>query len=187
MRIYSIPGNPGRPQAIIDGIMAPYNENAEIERYTTEDNETYWRNPKGKWDFFMIGGRWTGLFDGYDPETDPANIETCWLCGGTGKRLDMEVYDGCNGCQGAGKRIKWPTEWGFHPGDIVSAKWLKENFDEERMRPFFFVGLDGVWHEKETWDGEHFRANEGFDLNFQSSFLWSLPDDCYLAIVDIHN
>lgn len=26
----------------------------------------YWRNPKGKWDGWIIGGQWTGLFAGED-------------------------------------------------------------------------------------------------------------------------
>lgn len=25
----------------------------------------------GFWDWYQIGGRWTGTFDGYDPDTDP--------------------------------------------------------------------------------------------------------------------
>jgi hypothetical protein len=26
----------------------------------------YWRNPQGKWDGWMIGGKWAGLFEGED-------------------------------------------------------------------------------------------------------------------------
>lgn len=46
-------------------------------------------NPKSKWDFWSIGGRFTGkLMDGYDPADDPENWEPCWVCQGTGKRTD---------------------------------------------------------------------------------------------------
>lgn len=77
-----------------------------------------------QWDWYQIGGRWTGLFDGYSPEKDPANIEVCNLCSGTGVRKDMEIpgpHDGkgCNGCRGEGKRVKWPTEWSSNKGDVI--------------------------------------------------------------------
>jgi hypothetical protein len=56
------------------------------------------------WDFWQIGGRWTGFFDEYDPNADDNLLEICDTCGGTGKRTDMVVKDGCNGCHGTGKR-----------------------------------------------------------------------------------
>ncbi len=74
------------------------------------------------WDYYQIGGRWTGLFDGYDAAKDPKNIKPCRLCGATGKRTDLTVENGCNGCQGTGKAVAWPTEWSFHPGDVVPVE-----------------------------------------------------------------
>lgn len=77
-------------------------------------------NPNAKWDGWVVGGRWTGfLMPNYDPEEDPANKETCFLCMGTGKRPDMEVADGCNGCKGKGVSVKWPTHWRKTDGDQV--------------------------------------------------------------------
>lgn len=75
-----------------------------------------------KWDWYQVGGRWTGLFDGYDAEQDPANIVPCEWCGATGVRtdgvgkvngFDTQVIDEeghprngqtgwCNGCRGKG-------------------------------------------------------------------------------------
>jgi len=72
-------------------------------------------NPNAKWDWWQVGGRYSGKFSpGYDPETDPNHQETCWLCRGTGKRIDMVVENGCNGCQGKGISTKWPTQWIAH-------------------------------------------------------------------------
>lgn len=69
-------------------------------------------NPSKKWDWWQIGGRWTGMLAiSYDPSEDPENKERCFLCGGTGKREDMECVSGCNGCKGTGISIKWPTQW----------------------------------------------------------------------------
>lgn len=80
----------------------------------------------GFWDWYQIGGRWTGTFDEYDPEKDERNIKTCWLCKGTGKRSDMEVENGCNVCVGTGKAVEWSTNWAKHPGDIMPIESLTE-------------------------------------------------------------
>src|SRR5271169_403637 len=92
-----------------------------------------------EWDFFEVGGRYTGLLDGYDPRQDPDNFETCVLCNGTGKRLELpppsetykveagewvkemdysrttheyqESLGGCNGCLGKGTHLKLSSDW----------------------------------------------------------------------------
>ncbi len=91
----------------------------------------YWYNSRAKWDWWQIGGRWTGLLTpAYDPTEDPANKETCLLCQGTGMRND-EIGQNfrlknpdykCNGCDGAGIKTKWPTSWRRHTGDQVQVK-----------------------------------------------------------------
>lgn len=80
-------------------------------------------NPRAKWDYWTVGGRYTGHFvPGYDPSKDQRNIKTCWLCQGTGKRPDMEVANGCNGCNGTGRMVEWPTKWVAIEGDQVQLK-----------------------------------------------------------------
>jgi hypothetical protein len=75
-------------------------------------------NPNKKWDWWSIGGRWTGmLIPHYDPNEDPRNKETCSLCHGTGKRKDMPEQEKCNGCAGTGISKKWPTQWARIEGD----------------------------------------------------------------------
>ena len=57
----------------------------------------YWENPDAKWDWFQIGGRWSGFFEPeYDPNDDPANTITCSLCSGTGDRPGWVSYEGRN-------------------------------------------------------------------------------------------
>lgn len=57
-------------------------------------------NPNSKWDWWQVGGRWTGFFtegdeDPYDPALDPRNYEPCPICDQTGKRYWRErVLDG---------------------------------------------------------------------------------------------
>jgi len=109
----------------------------------------------GFWDWYQIGGRWTGLFDGYDPEKDPANIVVCDLCHGTGRRDDelgkslrtKNPEYTCNGCSGEGKRAEWPTQWKFHPGDLMPI----ENLTQEHLNRIYRVVLNGA-----SWGGEEY-------------------------------
>ena len=100
-----------------------------------------------EWDFFEVGGRFTGLLDGYDPRQDPDNFATCVFCNGTGKRLKLpppvethkvdagqwvkemnysrttreyqESLGGCNGCGGQGTHLKSPSDWKPYDGDSI--------------------------------------------------------------------
>lgn len=46
----------------IEEQLAPYDENIEVPEYAREDNTMTTYNPKSKWDWYQIGGRWTGFF-----------------------------------------------------------------------------------------------------------------------------
>jgi len=100
-------------------------------------------NENSKWDWWVIGGRWTGYYDGYKPEEDPQNLETCLFCGGTGKRIEMGM-ERCNGCDGKGKRVKSMLE--RHYGDIFPVETLLAGWEENKA-PFAIVTRDG-WFEK---------------------------------------
>jgi hypothetical protein len=81
------------------------------------------------WDWYQIGGRYTGFLSGYDPWSDPALLEPCPFCDGSGLRDDAvgraartedPAYT-CNGCDGGGEQRLWPTDWPRHDGDVVNA------------------------------------------------------------------
>lgn len=85
-------------------------------------------NPNKKWDWWQVGGRWTGLLSPiYDPNDDPNNTEVCALCQGTGMRRDAVGHKAraenpdfkCNGCEGNKISVKWPTQWKKFSGDQV--------------------------------------------------------------------
>jgi hypothetical protein len=98
-------------------------------------------NPNGFWDYYQIGGWYTGIHDNYDPIKDPENFETCFLCHGTGFRIDdagrlarkEDPTYTCNGCgeydienhkwtlskdRKPGISVKYPTNWVKHDGDV---------------------------------------------------------------------
>ena len=114
---------------MVDGAMEPYGNGIE-------------------WDWFQIGGRWTGYFDGYDPEKDPKNKRKCQYCNGTGKRKDMKVANGCNGCGGTGKETLWPSDWKFRKKDVIPVKKLTQ----KQLDGAYAVRCDGWgWYGGEEY------------------------------------
>lgn len=94
-----------------------------------------------RFDWGVVGGRWTGEHDDYDPTKDPANQITCRICNGKKVRFDLGisarmtgeangkvsgVYKGirCNGCNGTGKETKW--ELNPHDGDAMPQEFLRK-------------------------------------------------------------
>lgn len=124
--------------AAVKTILEPFNEQADEEG----------RSRGAFYDWYQIGGRWTGYHDGYEPDKDPANFELCDICNGTGFRSDALGQQArrtapsytCNACgerkedgtythgeQGPGKRLKWATQWKNHAGDISTLGNLKDD------------------------------------------------------------
>lgn len=158
--------------AAVETLMAPHKEEYTEEAVT------------GFWDWWQIGGRWTGELSGYNPQTDRVNMELCWLCGGSGRREDEVATTfrrdnpdyGCNGCDDTGIALKWPTDWKFHPGDIQ----VREQISDEHM-PYTLVTSQGVTHRK-TWDGSDFR-----DTSEAHTAHWNgLGPLTRLVVVDYH-
>lgn len=106
-------------------------------------------NPNAKWDWWCVGGRYSGKFAGANklpPHEDPRNKERCFLCNGTGKRndklgLEARAKDpsySCNGCDGAGLSTKFESKWvnednEIRAGDLDLRK-LKERTVGERAK-----------------------------------------------------
>ena len=102
----------------------------------------------GFWDWYQIGGRWSGIFDGYDPTKDEQNTEVCQSCRGTGRSTSGKLH--CIPCDGKGRVVKWPTEWARHNGDVMPIDRLtreqvirfyrvvtpREVFESERYEPW---------------------------------------------------
>lgn len=149
----------------------------------------------GFWDYYQIGGRWSGAFDGYDADNDPANIKPCEICHGTGKRDDAlgqrerernPAYT-CNGCNGKGVRPVWPTERKQHAGDIMPVA----NLTDDHYKKFFRVvaadGLNGGGERYQPW-GSH-EAGTMFVKLDRPTLAWIQEKyaDHLAVVVDNHN
>jgi hypothetical protein len=153
--------------------------------------ESMMGEPGEWWDWFSIGGRFTGWFDGYNPNTAPANIITCNVCGGTGIRpgglgqFGAEWFDGChgcNGCNGKGTHVTWPTEWGRHDGDVVPLT----SVTQEQYEHFYRVVCSSGRFDSEEylpWTEEKFSKKPLPPLSWlKANYL-----ECLAVVVDNHN
>lgn len=121
------------------------------------DTTTY--NPKSKWDWWQIGGRWSGFLNpGYDAYEDPANQEECPLCKGTpgfrndklGKehRKENPKYT-CNGCDGKGIRPKFAGHFVDTEGNYAPAIKVLDMINSGKdLYPFAIITPNGEWHER---------------------------------------
>ena len=76
-------------------------------------------NPDGQWDWWQIGGRWTGWISGYDPEKEPENADP----------------------ESPGK-AKWPTQWKLHYGDVCTVDEIRRS----GKNPYCVVSQDYGWY-----------------------------------------
>jgi hypothetical protein len=154
-------------------------------------------NPKSKWDWYSIGGRWSGVLDDYNPADDPNNVEQCWLCNGTGmrndalgqqERLKNPDYT-CNGCSGKGSKTKWPTDWKQYSGDIQPsdkvASLIKAN---DQHCPYALVTSDGQWHERGQMGWFGMSSNDMDQNEWREAVVKMLEDspNTVAVVVDCH-
>jgi hypothetical protein len=142
-------------------------------------------NPDSQWDWWQIGGRWTGVLRDYDPETDPRNLETCRFCGGTGRRANPQ--DGsiseCHMCDGTGQLTKWPGEWANYNGDMLPVRDLHLT-----TYPHAVVTPDGEWHQEAEvgWFGCTSCNVDPAQWTELVDTLLEKHCDCTAVVVDCH-
>uniref|UniRef100_UPI003F49400C hypothetical protein n=1 Tax=Pseudonocardia sp. CA-138482 TaxID=3240023 RepID=UPI003F49400C len=150
----------GDPTDLVTETLAPFDEQLEVPTVKVGELARlgdaaeaeiepveYEGNPRGLWDWWQIGGRWTGWLSGYDPRTDPALTEPCPQCHG-----DLAEDRGCNGCDSTGRARIWPTSWPRHDGDIVVMSPAEAAALPEGKMPFALF-THGAEHLvlKEVW------------------------------------
>ena len=137
-----------------------FNAVAPLVNAYAEDDE--WGADGTRYDWYQVGGRFTGLIDGYEPWKDEANYSTCKYCEGTGTTTQAvadqfpayqeKVGQPCIQCSVGfdGDQKPFPgrsLNWDFvpHGADVIPAR----DIDIERMRfiPNALVTPDGEWHE----------------------------------------
>jgi len=149
----------------------------------------------GFWDWFQIGGRWSGVLDGYDPQADPQNQRLCEYCenGITTQAVadrfpayKDHVGKTCIQCKGKGFRPAWPTEWKQHPGDVMPL----DKLTDEQYEKFYRI----VDPEAQTWGGEryepwHDKVEDRFQREPKPPLDWlkQTYKDHLIVVVDNHS
>jgi len=139
--------------------MEPFYYEKEVEQGYDEDGNSYWYNPEGFYDWYQIGGRWTGAHDkNFKPSDDENNLEDCQHCDGTNSideplivdtdsledESNTEIAASCPHCNNKGKVLKWPTQWARFHGDIISVEKAADD-----LKCCTLIVDDEVWHEQE--------------------------------------
>lgn len=149
-------------------------------------------NPNRKWDWWVVGGRWSGHFACTDPSKDMRNYETCVLCYGTGNRNDdagrawreSNPEYTCNGCDGKGMSLKHPTKWLRDPGDTRTKREI--DFESIRARAAekaaaLYDAVHSVVAGRPIPDWEEARAAHGGDIEGARDWYRAHP-----VVRDIH-
>ena len=135
----------------VSALVAPYAEDGE------------WGADGTRYDWFTVGGRFTGLLDDYKPWEDERNYEECRFCGGTGTTTQavanqypayqQHVGKPCIQCAVGfdGKQKPFPGRalrfsYEPHDNDVMPARNI--DFDRLRFVPSVIVTPDGKWHEQ---------------------------------------
>jgi hypothetical protein len=181
----------------IDEMLAPYQENDE------------WGADGTRYDWYAVGGRFTGLLDRYDPTTDERNYSPCEYCEATGvttqavadkyPAYQKGVGKPCIQCavSSSGKPKPRPgMRLNFHnadhDGDVMPAR----NIDIEQLRyiPSVIITPDAAWHERARFGmfGVELKQEDGSLPQGQDEwaveFCRILDDnrDCVAVLVDFH-
>lgn len=163
----------------------------------------YYRNPNAKWDWYQIGGRWSGFFK-LKPNTSGKLGEKSFMVEGdipTGyadqaRKGDIDWEGMCKeGYEHAEK--DWDKAHNLEANDEgryftygIKKDDTKESFCKRCSSPCTFAVLkDGVWYERGEMGWWACVSNEKEESEWEEEFnklIENLPDDTLLTVVDCH-
>lgn len=173
-------------------LLAPYDESGK------------WFREGSHWDWWVIGGRWTGHLDpSYDPYADPANYETCQYCEGTGvttqavadkyPAYQTNVGKPCFQCavDHEGKPKPFPGRmlvWHLKPHGSDMGTPVADVLKRKVETTFAVVTPDGEWHQRGEmgWFGS--VRDEKHESEWKQAWhsLLTTHKDMEATIVDCH-
>lgn len=127
------------------------------DRHPETGKYGYWMNPNARWDYWLIGDRWTGVFEPtYDLHNNPRNFEPCKDCHGTGHLADVPEHERiadnttsqCKTCEGKGEQLKWILP--VYDGDFALVSKVLAMKEEDLYLPCAIVTSTGKWIEAPT-------------------------------------
>lgn len=192
--------SPNNDEATIGQLLDPFYEELEVEqRSTTLDNgtiHTYWCNPKAKWDWYTIGGRWNNyLTDKSGLRTNSTKIKDLDF------KPDLDLYNRSirkwellvEGAEPITEDDKEIVSWNRYKPEYYTSRFNnKEHFAMSTAEPLTYAILtpDGEWHAPGDmgWFGMSDESNEAakeWDADYYE-FIMSQNSEHYITIVDCH-
>jgi hypothetical protein len=159
----------------------------------------YNSNPNGQWDWYQVGGRWSGSIPlksgGFVDSAEKGDIDIEAL------KVNIEVYKDSVRLWELivdEQEVLTPDEKLITEGNRYKKEYFLKNYTDKdsyakSMASFvtYAVVLDGVWHQKGRmgWFGMSDETDEeatAWDNNFFKAFIEELEDDAYITLVDCH-
>lgn len=163
----------------IDDIMRPYDENLEIQKIVEEDGYEYWTNPNAKWDWFEVGGRWSGRLRLKNGE----RADSALLCD-IDTSFNMEAYKDA--------LAYWDNSMEnrtFEAPHYMISHYLTKDIYAALRGTFYFnyvIDAEGKWHEND-YLSTNIVQEISWAQDFYKNFLYSLnPKEYRITVVDIH-
>jgi len=164
------------------------------EDFDREGNLLSTYNPKSKYDWYKIGGRWSGLLELKEKDNygNPIKVDQARI-----KDINLEPSE-----EEYKQALKFWENYveGKDPGSVgfilYKPEYYKSKYktkeDYARAMACFktmaIVTLDGEWHEKGEmlWFGILNNEEDEWDLRYKERFLDNIDENLMLTIIDCH-
>lgn len=182
-----------------------YGEGKTLEEYAEEDGYEihegkygFWENPNAKWDWYVVGGRWSGMLKHKN--------STLKLDGGVISDIDFsmdkEEYDKAlrfwelyiEKQKPVNKEEEEKIEYTFYKESYFTDRYKNKEEYAKRMAEFSTYAVitpDGKWHAKGKmgWFGfndENAEEAAKWDKSFKETFIDTAGEGWSITIVDCH-
>ncbi len=191
---------------------ATYQEFLEDYHGLSKDEEMdaygYWSNPNSKWDWYLMGGRWTGYFkpkakaigdvgepglmterptNGYVDQIMVKNVDFEGMKVDSLKKAETNWDEFQKDLQDPNKKNHARFMWNAKE-DITKEEFIKERTAGDGWQPFAFIDKNGEWVEKGEmgwWGMVHDEDADAHEDAFEK-FVKTLEPDDILTIWDCH-
>lgn len=209
---YEVPGHLKRVQIRYTEVYPSFDDfMVEYVGYTSRDEETgkygYWENPNAKWDWYSIGGRWSGslllksgeradaaqikdifFIEQTDHEGLTVEVEGYQVPASLAPKFEIMVAEATKAWEEmlAGKSL-------YRPEHIFERYGDKQSYIREMLSfsTYAVITPDGEWHAKGDmgWFGMGSETPEearNFNKSYYETFIKSSNPNHYLVVVDCH-
>lgn len=160
--------------------------NVDHDCLKTEENlweEDCYHCDQSLWDWYTIGGRWSGALTGYDPYSDPSNKTVCRWCNGLCYRVtsdDTIKFAPCVCTLNSsvpGIITRFDDDFNYYLGDVSTLNSWRLTPNDKKWIPYYIIT-----------DEPSYIDLEDNDPSYISDILNQITlDDRLLVVVDCHN